>query len=132
MQELVIHGGKTVSGTLAISGNKNAALPMIAASLLTAEEVALSNVPDISDVAAMLEAAKTFGAKITRDVAAGTVRISTPKLKSAKIDSSLAAKTRTSFLFAGPLLRKKIHYFHSPQYVKNRLPAHSKTEKSTL
>ena len=106
MQELVIQGGKTVSGTLAVSGNKNAALPMIAASLLTAEEVALSNVPDISDVAAMLEAAKTFGAKITRDVAAGTVRISTPKLKSAKIDSSLAAKTRTSFLFAGPLLAR--------------------------
>ena len=106
MQELVIQGGKTVSGTLAVSGNKNAALPMIAASLLTAEDVALSNVPDISDVAAMLEAAKTFGAKITRDAAAGTVRISTPKLKSAKIDSSLAAKTRTSFLFAGPLLAR--------------------------
>ena len=106
MQELVIQGGKTVSGTLAVSGNKNAALPMIAASLLTAEDVALSNVPDISDVAAMLEAAKTFGAKITRDAAAGTVRISTPKLKSAKIDASLAAKTRTSFLFAGPLLAR--------------------------
>ena len=106
MQELVIQGGKTVSGTLAISGNKNAALPMIAASLLTAEEVVLTNVPDISDVAAMLEAARTFGAKIARDVAAGTVRISTPKLKSAKIDSSLAAKTRTSFLFAGPILAR--------------------------
>ena len=106
MQELVIQGGKTVSGTLAISGNKNAALPMIAASLLTADEVALANVPDISDVAAMLDAAKTFGAKIVRDTAAGTVRISTPKLKSAKIDSSLAAKTRTSFLFAGPLLAR--------------------------
>ena len=106
MQELVIQGGRTVSGTLAVSGNKNAALPMIAASLLTAEEVTLSNVPGISDVAAMLDAAKTFGAKISRDLAAGTVRISTPKLKSAKIDSSLAAKTRTSFLFAGPLLAR--------------------------
>ena len=79
---------------------------MIAASLLSAEPVKLRNVPDIADVAAMLEAAKTFGAKVARDVKEGTVVLSTPKVRTAKIDAALAAKIRTSFLFAGPLLAR--------------------------
>ena len=106
MSKFVIQGGKTISGTHRVSGNKNAALPMIAASLLSAEPVTLRNVPDIADVAAMLEAAKTFGAKVSRDAKEGTVVLSTPKVKTAKIDSALAAKIRTSFLFAGPLLAR--------------------------
>ena len=79
---------------------------MIAASLLSAEPVTLRNVPDIADVAAMLEAAKTFGAKVARDAKEGTVVLSTPKVRTAKIDAALAAKIRTSFLFAGPLLAR--------------------------
>ncbi len=106
MGRLIIQGGRTVSGELAVAGNKNAVLPMIAASLLTAEPVTLSNVPEIADVATMLEAAKSFGAKVARDPAAGTVTLTTPKLKSAKIAAELAAKIRTSFLFAGPLLAR--------------------------
>ena len=108
MSHLVIQGRRTVSGTHRVSGNKNAALPMIAASLLTAEPVTLTNVPDISDVRVMLEALKSFGsavdaANLPRD---GVVKIQTPKLKSAKIAPELAAKLRTSFLFAGPLLAR--------------------------
>ena len=106
MARLLIQGGKTVAGVHAVSGNKNAALPMIAAALLTSEPVTLVNVPDIADVASMLEAAKSFGAKVTRDSKAGTVTIVTPKLKTAIIRADLAAKTRTSFLFAGPLLAR--------------------------
>ena len=106
MSRFVIQGGKTISGTHRVSGNKNAALPMIAASLLSAEPVTLRNVPDIADVAAMLEAAKTFGAKVARDAKEGTVVLSTPKVRTAKIDAALAAKIRTSFLFAGPLLAR--------------------------
>ena len=106
MSKFVIQGGKTVSGTHRVSGNKNAALPMIAATLLSSEPVTLRNVPDIADVSAMLEAAKTFGAKVTRDVKGGSVTIATPKIRSARIDSSLASSTRTSFLFAGPLLAR--------------------------
>ena len=106
MGRLVIQGGRTVSGTHAVSGNKNAVLPMIAATLLTSEPVTLANVPDISDVEAMLEAAKTFGARVSRDRAARTVTLATPKLRSARIDAALAAKLRTSFLFAGPLLAR--------------------------
>ena len=106
MSRFVIQGGRKISGTHRVSGNKNAALPMIAASLLTSEPVTLCNVPDIADVAAMLDAAKSFGAKVTRDLKAGTATITTPKVKTAKIDAALAAKIRTSFLFAGPLLAR--------------------------
>ena len=106
MSTLAITGGRTVSGVHAVSGNKNAALPMIAASLLTAEPVTLTNVPEISDVDAMLEAAVGFGARVERDRAAGTVAIHTPKLKSSRIAPALAAKMRTSVLFAGPLLAR--------------------------
>jgi len=106
MSRLVIQGRKVVAGTHRVSGNKNAALPMIAASLLTAEPVTIGNVPEISDVDVMLEAAQTFGAVVTRDRKTGTVTMTTPRLKTARIPPELAAKLRTSFLFAGPLLAR--------------------------
>jgi len=101
-----IQGGRTVSGTHAVSGNKNAALPMIAAALLTPEPVTIENVPAIADVSSMLEVARSFGTKVTRDEKAGVVTLVTPRLRTAKIPAELAAKMRTSFLFAGPLLAR--------------------------
>jgi UDP-N-acetylglucosamine 1-carboxyvinyltransferase len=95
-----------VAGTHAVSGNKNAVLPMIAASLLTSEPVTLTNVPAILDVETMLTAAKGFGAQVTRDLKAGTVTLRCPKLKTAIISRELASRIRTSFLFAGPLLAR--------------------------
>ena len=110
MATLKISGGSAISGVHRVSGNKNAVLPMIAASLLTAEPVTLTNVPDISDVAVMLDAlSRTFGAKVTRDLAAGEVTLHTPKLKCARLGAATAAKLRTSFLFAGPLLSRVGH-----------------------
>jgi len=106
MSELVINGRKTVSGTHRVSGNKNAALPMIAASLLTSEPVTLSNLPDIDDVTLMLEVAAGFGVKVSRSPAKGTVTLTAARLRSAKLDPALAARIRTSFLFAGPLLAR--------------------------
>ena len=106
MATLVINGGKTISGTHRVSGNKNAALPMIAASLLTSEPVTIENLPEIADVASMLEAARSFGVKVMRDQASGSVTLVAAKLKTARIDPALAAKIRTSFLFAGPLLAR--------------------------
>ncbi len=106
MSRLIIQGGSTITGVHAVSGNKNAVLPMIAAALLTAEPVTITNVPEIADVASMLEAAKSFGAKVLRDKVSGTVTLTTAKLKHAKIPTELAARMRTSFLFAGPLLAR--------------------------
>ena len=106
MGELVITGRRVVSGVHAVSGNKNAVLPMIAATLLTSEPVVLTNVPAISDVETMLETARTFGAMVTRDLKGGTVTVETARLRSAKIAPELAARLRASFLFAGPLLAR--------------------------
>ena len=104
MAKLVVKGGRTVCGTHCVAGNKNAALPMIAASLLTSEPVTIVNLPDIDDVALMLEVAKGFGVKVTRKD--GAVTLVAAKLRSVKIDPDLAARIRTSFLFAGPLLAR--------------------------
>ena len=95
-----------MAGTHRVPGNKNAALPMIAAALLTADPVTLENVPDIADVANMLACAARFGAKVTRDAAAHTVRIEARRLKTARLDPALARAIRTSVLFAGPLLAR--------------------------
>ncbi len=65
---LEIAGRKTVSGVHKVPGNKNAALPMIAAALLTSEPVTLENLPDIEDVSSMLECARRFGATVKRNL----------------------------------------------------------------
>lgn len=106
MSKLIIHGRRAISGIYKVQGNKNAALPMIAAALLTPEEVTIENVPDIDDVAAMLEAARSFGAKVKRDIEKGIVRISASRIRTARISPDLASRIRTSFLFAGPLLAR--------------------------
>ena len=106
MSRLVISGSKRLSGTHHVSGNKNAALPMIAASLLSSEPVTLTNVPDIADVELMLEVAKGFGVKVTRSPKNRSVTLVAAKIRTAKIDPELAARIRTSFLFAGPLLAR--------------------------
>jgi UDP-N-acetylglucosamine 1-carboxyvinyltransferase len=79
---------------------------MIAAALLTSEPVTLTNLPAIDDVERMLEVAKNFGVKVTRNPKDGSVTLTAGKIRSAKIDPSLAARIRTSFLFAGPLLAR--------------------------
>ena len=103
---LTIRGGKVISGRHRVPGNKNAALPMIAAALLTDEPVRLENVPDIADVSVMLEVAARIGARVRRDAAAGTLELVTPKIRTRRIDPDRAARLRASILFAGPLLAR--------------------------
>ena len=79
---------------------------MIAAALLTSEPVTLTNLPAIDDVERMLEVAKNFGVKVTHNPKDGAVTLTAGKIRSAKIDPALAARIRTSFLFAGPLLAR--------------------------
>ena len=106
MSSLIISGRRKITGTHRVSGNKNAALPMIAAALLTSEPVTLDNIPDIDDVGLMLEVAKGFGVKVTRDAKTRSVTLAAAKIRTAKLDPGLAARIRTSFLFAGPLLAR--------------------------
>ena len=107
MSSFRIVGRKPISGTHRVPGNKNAALPMIAAALLTDEPVQLENVPDIADVARMLSCAAKFGVRVRRDAAAGRVTLVAAHLKTARLDPDLARQIRTSVLFAGPLLARK-------------------------
>ena len=107
MGRFEIEGCRSVGGVHRVPGNKNAALPMIAAALLTPEPVTLENVPTIADVASMLECAERFGAVVERDESAGRVTICAKHLRTARLDPSLAARIRTSVLFAGPLLARK-------------------------
>ena len=104
MSRLIIHGGKPLAGEIVASGNKNAVLPAIAASMLTDEEVVLENVPEIRDVDRMLEIVAHLGADVARD---GTsLRIRAENIRETQIPRHLCQVTRTSFLFVVPMLAR--------------------------
>lgn len=88
------------------SGNKNAALPCIAATLLTDETVVLKNIPDIEDVHVMFEVLESLGATIKKEKTRGSYRISATDITSSELPPALAKKIRASILFAGPLLAR--------------------------
>ena len=101
MRSLIINGTSRIGGSVEIGGNKNAVLPMIAATLLTSEDVILHNVPAITDVDMMLKILSSLGARIER---CGTsVTINTAGVTRNEISRPLCSALRTSFLFAGPL-----------------------------
>jgi UDP-N-acetylglucosamine 1-carboxyvinyltransferase len=105
VQKLVIEGGQPLSGTVIPAGNKNAALPCIAAALLTEEEVILENVPRIRDVDAMLALLENLGVTIEwRDDHELVMNAS--GVDHQDVDKELANKIRASFLLAGPLLAR--------------------------
>lgn len=104
MQSLIIEGGAPISGEVTVGGNKNAALPMIAAALLTDEPVTLHNMPDILDVRTMLDIARTLGAEC--EFADNTLRMHCKDLHSTEIGRDLCARNRTSILFAAPLVAR--------------------------
>jgi len=104
MGRFVVEGGTPLHGEITPAGNKNEALPLIAASLLTDDPVTLRNVPRIRDVRAMLEIATALGAMV-EELDPRTVRI-TGSLRSTEVPAKLAGEIRTSLLFAGPLLAR--------------------------
>lgn len=104
MAKFIVEGGARLSGEITPAGNKNAALPLIAAALLTDEPVTLTNLPAIRDVDVMLEIAAKLGASVERrEDNAATIR---GAVSSFAIDPRLAGEIRTSLLFAGPLLAR--------------------------
>jgi UDP-N-acetylglucosamine 1-carboxyvinyltransferase len=105
MEKFVIEGGVPLSGTIVPSGNKNGALPILAACLLTDDEVVLRNVPRISDVDAMVGLIETLGARVTWRGPSEVV-IDSSTVASTHVDRELADRIRASFLLAGPLLAR--------------------------
>ncbi len=104
-QALVIEGGNPLNGRIRASGNKNGALPILAACLLVDEPVTLSNVPRIRDVETMLDLVCATGAS-GEWTGPNEVRIDSQGLSSYEIDAVLAERIRASFLLAGPLLAR--------------------------
>lgn len=104
MRSLRIEGGGPLGGTIRISGNKNAALPMIAASLLTDQPVVLENLPDILDVRSMLDIAGELGAVWTFEH--NRLEIRCADIRRTSVSAANCARNRTSMLFAAPLLAR--------------------------
>ncbi len=105
MDQFVIEGGRPLNGTVAPSGNKNAALPLLAACLLTPEPILLRNVPRIRDVETMRQLLCDLGTEV-QDVTPTTWRLHTPRLAKARLDPELCRRIRASMLLAGPLLAR--------------------------
>src|SRR5918994_960267 len=105
MEKLVIEGGVPLSGTIVPAGNKNAALPILAACLLTDEQVVLHNVPQIRDADALVVLLQDLGVKVERGDG-NTIALQADKVAKTEVDPTLAERIRASFLVAGPLLAR--------------------------
>ncbi|NMC79068.1 MAG: UDP-N-acetylglucosamine 1-carboxyvinyltransferase [Chloroflexi bacterium] len=102
MEKFIIEGGHPLRGEVTPSGNKNAALPMLAACLLTDEPIILHNVPDILDLKAMRNLVESLGVEITT-LDEHTWRVQARYVRPADLDPDLCRKIRASILLAGPM-----------------------------
>lgn len=100
----IVKGGKALRGEITASGSKNAALPILAATLLTSEECVIENVPDIQDIHTMLEIMQHLGSRYS--FSGTTLTIQTSTIKTSKIPSDLVKKMRASILLIGPMLAR--------------------------
>jgi UDP-N-acetylglucosamine 1-carboxyvinyltransferase len=105
MEKFVIEGGVPLSGTLVPAGNKNGALPILASSVLTEDEVVVRNVPRIRDVEAMLAILRAIGVDVSWR-GPNEVALCAAKVHAVEIERELAESIRASFLLAGPLLAR--------------------------
>jgi len=105
MSTLLIEGGHRLEGRVAVEGNKNAALPLLAACLLTEDECVLSNVPRIGDVEVMARLLLDLGAEV-EGIGTTTLTIRVPKITTDTPDRSLVGRLRGSVLLLGPLLAR--------------------------
>ena len=104
MDKILVHGGHRLKGSVRISGSKNSALPILAATLLTKEPCTISNVPDLSDINYMLQILSHLGADVER--ASGTVRVHAEKIKT-EAPYEIVRKMRASVCVLGPLLGRE-------------------------
>lgn len=105
MPKFVVEGGRPLSGRIRPAGNKNAALPILAATLLSEEDVVLDNVPDIKDVRTLIELLLLLGAKVDW-LGENCVRVNAAEVRDFAIEPALAARIRASILLAGPMLAR--------------------------
>src|SRR5215208_4345202 len=106
MSTLLIEGGQRLSGSVEVEGNKNAALPLLAACLLTTEECVLTNVPRISDVEVMARLILDLGGHV-EGIGSTTLRVRCPEITKDEPDGALVGRLRGSVLLLGPLLARR-------------------------
>ena len=106
MNKFIVNGGYQLSGTITPSGNKNEALPILAATLLAQEPVIVKNLPDILDIDIMRELLRNIGVVIKK-IDNHTFTFDSSSLTTSSPDPNLAEKIRGSFLLAGPFLARK-------------------------
>lgn len=106
MSTLLMEGGHALSGTVAVEGNKNAALPLLAACLLTSDECVLTNVPRISDVEVMARLLLDLGAQV-EGIGTTSLRVRCPEVIKDEADPALVGRLRGSVLLLGPLLARR-------------------------
>ncbi len=105
MDKFIIHGGIPLRGEVTPAGNKNAALPLLAATLLTEEAVVLHNVPDIRDVQAMVALLQSLGVSVEK-IGDRSLRIQAREVTPACLDPDLCRAIRASILLAGPMVAR--------------------------
>lgn len=105
MAQYIMNGGSPLVGEVAIGGAKNAALGILAASIMTDEDVYIENLPDVKDINVMLEAIKAIGASVER-LDRHSVRINASSVKDVLVDDEFIRKIRASYYFIGALLGK--------------------------
>jgi UDP-N-acetylglucosamine 1-carboxyvinyltransferase len=111
MDKIVIRGGLPLSGTIPIAGAKNAALPLMAASLLTEESLVLGNLPELADIKTMADLLSQHGVSVTRggpgqDMPPHVLELSARQITSTTAPYDLVRKMRASFLVLGPLVAR--------------------------
>src|SRR5947209_4142092 len=106
MSTLLIEGGQRLSGAVDIEGNKNSALPLLAACLLTVDECVLTNVPRISDVEVMARLILDLGGQV-EGIGSTTLRVRCPQVTKDEPDAALVGRLRGSVLLLGPLLARR-------------------------
>ena len=109
----LVKGGRQLSGTLRPAGSKNAALPELAATLLTDKPVVLEDLPEIRDVRAMLDILRSLGASV-EETTRNSVRITAARLDTQGLDIELCRRIRASILLAGPLMARGIDLLLPP------------------
>ena len=105
MDKFIIHGGKPLTGTMVPSGNKNAALPLMAACLLTEEPIVLHNMPNITDTQTMRRLMESLGVQV-RQIDASSYEFLAKDIHPSDLDPDLCRQIRASILLAGPMLAR--------------------------
>ncbi len=105
MEQYIMKGGNPLAGEVTIGGAKNAALGILAASIMTDEDVLIENLPDVRDINVLLEAIQEIGAHVER-IDRHTVRINAKEIQEVSVDDEYIRKIRASYYFIGALLGK--------------------------